>query len=67
MPGKFLALLLFALVVVEGYAADYDLVINHGRVMDPETSLDAVRHLAIEEGRICLLYTSDAADDTSEV
>ena len=34
-------------------AADtYDLVIANGRVMDPESKLDAVRHVGIRAGRI---------------
>jgi methionine salvage enolase-phosphatase E1 len=30
----------------------YDLVINNGRVIDPETHLDAVRHIGIRDGTI---------------
>ncbi len=30
----------------------YDLVLAHGRVMDPESGLDAVRHIGIRNGRI---------------
>ncbi|GAL15654.1 dihydroorotase [Vibrio astriarenae] len=30
----------------------YDLVINNGRVMDPETGFDQVAHVAIEDGKI---------------
>jgi N-acyl-D-aspartate/D-glutamate deacylase len=33
-------------------AQQYDLVIAHGRIMDPETGLDAVRNIAIEKGKI---------------
>ena len=33
-------------------SATYDLVIANGRVMDPESGLDAVRHLGITAGRI---------------
>ena len=33
-------------------AADYDLVINGGRVMDPETNYDAVANVAIKDGKI---------------
>jgi N-acyl-D-glutamate deacylase len=33
-------------------AADYDLVINGGRVMDPETNYDAVANVGIKEGKI---------------
>ncbi|MCH2342847.1 MAG: hypothetical protein MK363_23665, partial [Pseudomonas sp.] len=31
---------------------EFDLVINNGRVMDPESGLDAVRHIGILAGRI---------------
>ena len=33
-------------------AQDYDLVINNGRVMDPETSYNAVANVGIKDGRI---------------
>jgi hypothetical protein len=33
-------------------AQDYDLVILNGRVMDPESGLDAVRNVGIKDGRI---------------
>jgi len=35
-----------------GALADYDLVILNGRVIDPETKLDAIRHLGVRGGRI---------------
>ena len=35
-----------------GPTRPYDLVIRGGRVMDPESGLDAVRHLGIAEGKI---------------
>lgn len=41
----------------------YDLVINHGRVMDPESGLDAVRHLGIEQGRIAVLSATPLRGD----
>ncbi len=34
------------------FAADFDLVINNGRVIDPETSLDAIRHVGIRGASI---------------
>jgi N-acyl-D-aspartate/D-glutamate deacylase len=40
------SLLLFALACAAS-AQTYDLVINHGRVIDPESGLDAIRHLGI--------------------
>lgn len=50
-----------ALVVLAVWAAalspaalgqGYDIVLNHGRVIDPESGLDAVRHVGVREGRI---------------
>lgn len=46
----------FALVAIllanPAWSANYDLVITAGRVIDPETGLDAVRNLGIRNGRI---------------
>jgi hypothetical protein len=36
-------------------AQDYDLVILNGRVMDPETQLDAVRNVGIRDGKIAAI------------
>jgi predicted amidohydrolase len=36
----------------------YDIVIANGRVMDPETSLDAVRNVGITNGKITGVSTS---------
>jgi len=33
----------------------YDLVILNGRVMDPETKLDAVRNVGVKDGKIAIL------------
>ena len=44
--------LLFALVTCEALPSRYDIVIKGGRVMDPETGLDAVRHVGITGDRI---------------
>jgi len=41
------------------YADDYDLVINGGRVMDPETKLDAVRNVGIKDGKIASITEQD--------
>lgn len=49
--GALLALLLVA-GISQPMAQPYDLVIANGRVMDPETSLDAVRHIGIIDGTI---------------
>ncbi|WP_221075420.1 amidohydrolase family protein [Agarivorans aestuarii] len=39
------------------HAADYDLVIENGRVMDPETMLDAVLNVGIKDGQIITIST----------
>lgn len=39
-------------------AVTYDLVVANGRVMDPESGLDAVRHVGIRGGRIEAVSTS---------
>ncbi len=40
-------------------AADqYDLVLEGGRVMDPETSLDAIRNVGIRDGKIARISTA---------
>ena len=39
-------------MVMPAMAADYDLVINNGRVMDPETMFDDVANVGIKDGKI---------------
>ncbi len=51
----FLILLAFASLAP---AQDFDLVIENGSVMDPETGLDAVRHVGISDGRITAISES---------
>src|SRR4051812_35951450 len=46
-----LVLVLACLASVAG-AQEFDLVIANGRVMDPASNLDAVRHIGIRAGRI---------------
>ena len=40
------------LSVSTAFAQDYDLVINNGRVMDPETLFDGIANVGIKDGRI---------------
>lgn len=40
------------------FGQTFDLVIEHGRVLDPETGLDAVRNVGIRDGRV-VRVTSD--------
>lgn len=43
---------LLALTISCIQAADYDVVINNGRVMDPASGLDAIRNVGIKAGKI---------------
>jgi N-acyl-D-aspartate/D-glutamate deacylase len=45
-------LALSLMLVMPAVAADYDLVINNGRVMDPETLYDDITNVGIKDGRI---------------
>ncbi len=51
MPFRSLYVLLAALPL----AAQFDLVIANGRVMDPESGLDAPRHIGIRAGKIAAI------------
>ena len=46
---------------VPAYAQTYDLVINNGRVMDPETAYDAVANVGIKDGRIATITSEKIA------
>ena len=48
-------LALSVMMVMPAVAADYDLVINNGRVMDPETMYDAVANVGVKDGRIAVI------------
>ncbi len=56
MKGESVVRMIVAIIAVLAMnpvsAADYDLVIENGRVIDPETKLDAVRNVGISNGRI---------------
>jgi N-acyl-D-glutamate deacylase len=43
------------LVSTTGVAQEFDLVINNGRVMDPETTFDDVANVGIKDGRIAII------------
>ncbi len=42
-------------ITLPAMAAEYDLVINNGRVMDPETKYDAVSNVGIKNGNIAII------------
>jgi predicted amidohydrolase len=39
-----------------GRGSRHDLVLAHGRVMDPESGLDGIRWVAIDSGRISAIF-----------
>lgn len=53
-----LALLCFGVVSPSWATEEYDIVLAGGRVIDPETGLDAVRNVAIRDGRIAAVSTA---------
>ena len=57
---SFLLFLLF-FHVSHCFAEEYDLVLNNGRLMDPATNLDAVRHIGIREGKIAAISETPLA------
>src|ERR1700743_996494 len=58
---KWGALVLAACVPASTWAANYDLVIRGGRVLDPETGLDQVSNVGVVGGRITRVSTEPLA------
>jgi len=58
MRQLLITLTLLAVAGTSAAAQQYDLVLEGGRVMDPETGLDAVRNVGIREGRIASISTA---------
>jgi N-acyl-D-aspartate/D-glutamate deacylase len=55
--------LFFLLLVCSAQTSAYDLVISNGRVIDPETGLDAMLNVAIEDGTISALSAEGLEGD----
>ncbi len=49
---------LLALLALPLFAQTYDLVVANGRVIDPATNLDAIRHIGIRAGKIAAISAS---------
>ena len=47
--------LLLMAVLCPAFAQTYDVAINHARVIDPESDLDAVRHVGIRGGTVAAI------------
>lgn len=52
-----LIIVISGLMVIPAQAEDYDLVILNGRVIDPETMLDAAANVGITDGKIAVVTT----------
>lgn len=59
MRRLFTLLLAFAFTHIQAQAPDYDIVLKNGRVIDPETGLDAVRNVGIRGDRIAEISTDE--------
>jgi len=60
-PTLFVSIALLLLLSCGGPPPTYDLVIANGRVMDPESNVDAVRHVGIRGGSIEAISESPLA------
>ncbi len=58
MRNLFLSVCLLAIASTLAAAQQYDLVLEGGRVMDPETGLDAIRNVGIRDGKIASISAS---------
>ncbi len=58
IPMRNLFCLFFLFTGTLLFAQQYDLVVEGGRVMDPETGLDAVRNVGIRDGKIASISAS---------
>ncbi len=56
MRNLLLTVCLLAVAATLAAAQQYDLVLEGGRVMDPETGLDAVRNVGIRDGKIATYF-----------
>ena len=58
-----ICLILFMLSAGSCLAADYDVVILNGRVMDPEMNFDEVRNVGVKDGRIVTITEDQISGD----
>ena len=62
---KLLSALLFLPLLTAQSVPSFDLVIAGGRVMDPESGLDAVRHIGITAGKIVAISAQPLSGKTT--
>lgn len=61
---RILVVLLASLMAPGAWPAEYELAIVNGRVIDPESGLDAVRHIGVQGGEIVAVSELPLAADT---
>ena len=54
---RFAAVIILCVAHAQTQTASYDLVIQNGRVIDPESNLDAIRQIGIRNGKITAIST----------
>jgi dihydroorotase len=59
--------LILLLCAVSAFAQQYDLLLKGGHVIDPKNNVDAVRDVAIKEGRVAAVAPNIAASDAAKV
>jgi dihydroorotase len=57
--GVFVTVLLAIACQGDGTVEKYELVLANGRVMDPESGLDAVRNIAVQGGKIAIISETE--------
>ncbi len=55
LAAVFVCMVVGLMLAVPALAADYDVVILNGRVMDPETNFDGIRNVGIKGGKIAVI------------
>lgn len=65
MKSRTLTVLFLALAASTALAQTYDVVIRNGRVIDPETGLDAIRNVGIQGHTIAAISTADIHGNTT--
>ena len=55
LSAVFVCMVLGLMPAVPALAANYDVVILNGRIMDPETNFDGIRNVGIKAGKIAVI------------
>lgn len=55
LPAVLVCMVLGLMQSAQAFAANYDVVILNGRVMDPETNFDGIRNVGVKDGKIAVI------------